>query len=365
MRSSTLLSRSDFLSEASGPVAIRMSNDFLFHVLLQRDNEALAGLVRALLHLKPQELKTVVVTNPIELGASSQDKEFILDVKLLLNDNTIVNLELQVVNHHNWPERSLSYLCRAFDSLNPKDSYLSAKSAIHIGLLDFTLFPDRPEFYATYQMRNVKNHALYSDKLRLSVVDLNSIHLATEEDRRHHIDKWASFFKATTWEEIKMIASKDESITNAANTVWKLSQAEEIRLQCEAREDRIRNERDMQLYMERQKKTIAEQKDAIAQKDHAIAQKDHTIAEQKDALAQQADAIARKDAQISRVQQQQTLACIRQIRNFFAKSFPASDCAAMLDADLSLVETVYEKIRGCPAQDDAGIYSLLKDSGAI
>ena len=38
-----------------------------------------------------------------------------------------------------------------------------------------------------------------SDKLSISVVDLTRIDLATEEDLRYEIDKWAKLFKATTW----------------------------------------------------------------------------------------------------------------------------------------------------------------------
>lgn len=42
------LARPDFLGMAEGPVAIRMTNDYLFHALLQDDNEALKGLICAL-----------------------------------------------------------------------------------------------------------------------------------------------------------------------------------------------------------------------------------------------------------------------------------------------------------------------------
>ena len=69
----------------------------------------------------------------------------------------------------------------------------------------------------------VENHFVYSGKLRLSVVDLAHIDLATEENQHWHIDKWAALFKTTTWEEIKMIAQRDDSILSAANTIWKLT----------------------------------------------------------------------------------------------------------------------------------------------
>lgn len=82
----------------------------------------------------------MLVINPIEPGASIGDKDFVLDIKVLLDDRAIINLELQVINQHNWPERSLSYLCRAFDNLNPGEGYQMVKPVVHIGLLDFTLF---------------------------------------------------------------------------------------------------------------------------------------------------------------------------------------------------------------------------------
>lgn len=64
-------------------------------------------------------------------------------------------------------------------------------------------------------MYRTGNYTIYSDKLRLSVLDLTHINLATEEDKQYQIDYWASLFKATTWEELKMLAEKNESIAEA------------------------------------------------------------------------------------------------------------------------------------------------------
>ncbi len=264
------------LSYATGPVAIPMTNDYLFRALMQRNNNVLKGLICSLLHLSPTQIDSVVITNPIELGRAVDEKNFMLDVKCLLNDNTIINLEMQVINEHNWSERSLSYLCRSFDNLNCGDDYLNVKTAIHISLLDFTLFPDIPEFYSTNMMINVRNHKIFSDRLRLSVLDLTQIKLATEEDKQYHIDYWASLFKATTWEEIKMLAQKDSYIKEASNTIFQLTEEEKIRQQCEAREDF--------LYWQRRKDNyINELEEANAEKDAAIAKHLTTIAE-RDAL---------------------------------------------------------------------------------
>ena len=182
--------------KAMGPVKIPMTNDYLFRALLQENNYVLKGLICSLLHLAPSDIDSVVITNPVELGRAPDDKAFLLDIKISLNGQTYINLEMQVINEYNWRERSLSYLCRNFDQLKSGEFYGSARPVIQIGLLDFTLFPEAPEFYATYQLLNVKKYTLYSDKLRLSVLDLTRIDLASKEDKHYHLDYWASLFKA-------------------------------------------------------------------------------------------------------------------------------------------------------------------------
>lgn len=268
--------------KTSGPLIIPMTNDYLFRALLQHNNAVLKGLICSLLHLLPEKVYSVEITNPIVLGTAINDKTFILDIKISLNDNNVINLELQVINQHNWVERSLSYLCRAFDSLLIGDSYLEVKPVTQIGLLNFTLFPEHPEFYATYQLLNVKDYSLYSDKLRLSVLDLTRIDLATEEDRSCQLDCWARFFKATTWEELHMLAQNNETIGEAASTVYKLTQEERIRMECEAREDYYRTQRDMQLMMKRS----TEKLEKLTAKNKVLSNENEVLSNENDRLRQ-------------------------------------------------------------------------------
>lgn len=230
----------------SGPLTIPMTNDYLFRALLQRNNKVLKGLICSLLHLTPDEVFSADITNPIELGVSMGDKTFILDIKIRLNNYSIINLEMQVINQYNWVERSLSYLCRNFDSLQSGELYETVKPVIQVGLLNFTLFPNHPEFYATYQLLNIKNYSLYSDKLSLSVLNLTRTDLATEEDKLYHLDYWANLFRASTWEELNMLAQNNEYFAEASATVYQLSQEDRIRMECEAREDYYRTQRGLQ-----------------------------------------------------------------------------------------------------------------------
>lgn len=240
---------------ATGKIEYNMTNNYMFRYILQQNEKVLKGLVSALLHLNPEDIKTIEIKNPIDLSGDVTGKEFILDIKVMLNDDTLINLEMQVLNEHNWPERSLSYLCRAYDQLYRGQKYEEALPVIHIGFLDFTLHPSNPEFYATYKMLNIKNHLVYSDKFRLSVVNLTCTELATEDDRAYKIDYWARIFKAEAWEEIKMLAKDNEYLQEAANSLYVANADEIVRQQCIAREDAERRERTLErLVMQKEAK---------------------------------------------------------------------------------------------------------------
>ena len=267
----------------TGKLPFRMTSDILFKVLMQSSKNVLKGIVCSYLDLVPETIKSIDISNPISLKEDVAAKEMILDIKAILNDKTIINLEMQVVNYQDWPERSLSYLCRCFDNLGPGHGYLHVKGAIHIGFLDYTLFPDYPEFYAIYRMINERTGQLYSSKFRISVVDLTKRNLATEEDIAHHRDLWAAFFKATEWGEVMALAKKDENISEAVVTLKKLSDDEIFKMRYQAREDMLRQELDMQYYYTNQ---INEKDAELANQAAKLADKDAELANQAAMLAE-------------------------------------------------------------------------------
>jgi predicted transposase/invertase (TIGR01784 family) len=272
-------------ADAHGALPYRLTNDYLFRALLQNNHRVLKALLCSLLHLEEKDIVSVRIENEIKLGETINEKTFFLDVVVTLNGNTVINLEMQVINEHNWPDRSLSYICRSYNNLETGEDYISVRPAIQIGILDFTLFPEYPEFYATYKFLNVKNHTLYSDKLRLSVLDLTQIGLATEEDKLYGLDTWAALFKSTTWEEIHMLAEDNEIIAEVADTIYKLTEDKNIRMQCEAREDYYRRMRANERRYKQVNEELADTKTALANAESTIAEKDNAIAEKDNTIA--------------------------------------------------------------------------------
>ena len=283
------------LQDATGTLEYRLTNDCMFHVVFQKNPKALLGLCASLLHMHPEEIRSVEVLNPLEFKKMPTDKAFVLDLKVMLNDDRILNFEVQVIDEKDWPERSLTYACRTFDQLQKGESYLDVKPVRHIGFLDYDLKEFTPEFYSTYQLLNIKNHEIYSSKFALSVVNLNQIELATEEDREYGIDHWARLFKATTWEAIKKMAQENEYISSAAETMFESSQDESIRIFMEGVEEANRIRRGQELRIERAEATIARKEAIIAEMDGVIAKMDDVIAEKDDVIAMKDAAIVEKD----------------------------------------------------------------------
>ena len=267
--------------QATGELNIKLVNDYLFRALLQKNNRVLKGLIASLLHMEMEDIQSVTIQNEIILGKHIPDKAFILDIRVLMNDNSIINLEMQVVDQCNWVERSMSYLCRCFDNLSKGDDYINAKPVVQIGLLDYTLFPDAPEFYASYYLMNEKSHKIYSDKLRISVVDLTHIDLATDEDKLYGIDHWARLFKSRTWEDLKMLAENNPIIDEAASTIYSISQDSILLEQIRARDEAIAHENYLRKQLEQKDKQMEEH---IRARDEAIAHENYVRRqmEQKD-----------------------------------------------------------------------------------
>ena len=126
---------------------------------------------------------------------------------------------------------------------------------------------------------NEKTYQKYSDKLRISVVDLTQIDLATEEDKAYGIDHWAALFKSQTWEELKMLAKNNDSITDAVSTIYDITQDSVLREEIRAREERLALENRLKQEAVAMQEAIDDLKEKNAEMEEQNAIKDKRISE--------------------------------------------------------------------------------------
>lgn len=269
------------LEKATGEIKYNMTNDYMFRALFQQNTVALKGLLSSLLHMPPEDILSVEIMNPIVIGETINDKEFRLDIKAVLNHYQQINLEMQVVNRHDWPERSIGYLSRMYNSLQKGDQYINVKPAIHVGILNFSPFEGEPIFYSQNVLMDMNKHRIYSDKFQVNVLELKQIELATEEDKEWNLDFWAKLFKAGTWEELKMIAKDNEYFTEASNTLCDLYADFNVRERCRDREDYELEQKYLHDTIEQMTKMHEQDQMEIRKKDAIIEQLRRELEEQK------------------------------------------------------------------------------------
>ena len=274
----------DYLN-ATGTIPYGMTNDYIFRIVFQENKYALKGLLCSILGLKDDEIISLEITNEVKPGVIITDKEYRMDIVVNLNNDSLLNLEMQINNYNNWQYRSLDYLCRVFDRLDHGDDYSEVRTTYQIGFLDFTLFEDHPEFFATYQMRNALDEYLYTDRFNLIVVSLNQIELATEDDKSREIDTWARLFKSKTWEELKMVASNNDYMTSAVESVYLSNEDFNIAKIARDRDDYLRHE----AYTKARLQKLSEENEQLTKANNALSKTNEdlsaTIADQNDTIS--------------------------------------------------------------------------------
>ncbi len=214
--------------------------DFAFKEIMT-DKKARIGFLSAMLKLNPKDIKETTLLNTSLRKTYEDDKLGILDVRVLMNDDTEIDIEVQLSELSVWAERSLFYLAKMYtEQINPGDSYNKFKKCVSISILDFKLFDDTKNFYSCFHIAEDNRHSLYTDKMEFHVLELPKLPEQPENDS-DNILLWAKFINAERKEEFDMVADKNPYIESAYQTLQVISQNKEKRLEYEAREKAIRD----------------------------------------------------------------------------------------------------------------------------
>ena len=82
--------RDEAFEMTAGKIPFDLTNDYMFRAVLQSSNKVLRGLICSLLHLSERKVVSVEITNPVILGETVTDKEFRLDINVVLNNHALI-----------------------------------------------------------------------------------------------------------------------------------------------------------------------------------------------------------------------------------------------------------------------------------
>ncbi len=223
--------------------------DFAFKEIMT-DEKARTGFLAAVLKINPKDIKETQILNTNLRKEHEDDKQGILDVRLLLNNDSEIDIEIQLSQIKVWAERSLFYLAKMYtEQIAPGQSYKVFKKCINISILDFELFPDETEFYSCFHIREDTRNFIYTDKMEFHLIELPKLPEQLKEDSSD-IELWAKFINSERKEEFDMLAQKNPYIESAYERLQVISRDREKRLEYEAREKAILDHNQMMLEAE-------------------------------------------------------------------------------------------------------------------
>ena len=296
-------------------ITVKLTNNYAFQKIF-KNTKIVKGFPMALLDLKEYEIKKIEITDPFTLGENDEEKEGILDIKLILNQNRKINIEMQNTYQDDWTERSLFYNCRMFtDGLKKGHPYGEIPPCIHVGILNFNQMIS-PNYYHKFSLMDEKTKEIYSRKFQFHMLELKKLKYAKEKQKRKPLYQWAKLIAAQTWEELEQESKGNKYMERALEEMIKISQ----------------DERERYLYL----------REEMAESDRA-------------SQIQSAQRIGRKEGK----KEGEILKLITQVQKKIARGDSLEKIADDLIEDETVIKPIYQLVQGNPNKTEDDIYQML------
>jgi predicted transposase/invertase (TIGR01784 family) len=196
-----------------GKLKYTLKNDILFKMLFVQYQDLLKRLIAELLGISYESIEQFEITNT-EMPPETIGSKFCkLDINMTM-DGQRVNLEIQVANEGDFPERSLFHWAREYSSaIGEGEEYSMLPRTIIIGIVYFKMLRCK-EFHSEYQALEVTRHTQLTDKLDIHLFELPKLPKALSADKG--LELWLSLFKARTEEELENIEKLGVSVMKEA-----------------------------------------------------------------------------------------------------------------------------------------------------
>jgi len=264
-------------------------SDVLFKMLFREHQHLLKRLISVLLEIPLESISEFHFTNT-EMPPEEIGKKFCrLDINMVVDDKRI-NLEIQIEDEGNYPERALFHFAKIYSAALPSgNDYSELPRTIIISIIDFELF-DCKEVHSEFQLLEVKRHTPLTDKCSLHFFELPKMQEIESIDTDNEKDLWLALFNAETKEELEELSQKGGAIMGEAiNAYHGITATEEFRslewLRAKTRRDEsnalnhARKQGVKQGVKQGAKQEREHWQGVVADKDAALADKDAQIAE--------------------------------------------------------------------------------------
>ena len=234
-------------TEAMKLTRLPLTSDYVFKRIFAREenNSMLKDFLEAILNI---HINKVEVKNPELTPNMADEKLGILDLKLDIDNERVVDVEMQVSNEHNIKERSSTYLSKlAAEQLKAKQNYKELKKIITINILKYN-YLERNSYHSIARMKYEDTNPIEfvnmgykkEEEDATSTFEMHFIELPKFKEKNPNcntkLEQWLWLIDGSKEEKVKMSALENEEINKTVKELNKLSQNPEEVAKYEERE---------------------------------------------------------------------------------------------------------------------------------
>ena len=206
-------------------VELQLTNDYIFKRLFSKkgNEDILKDLLEGILEIP---IEKVEVMQEVELErVDIKDKLGVLDIKAIINENTTVDIEMQIADEKNMIERTLYYWAGLYyTGLKRGRDYKLNNKVITINILMYNIFKEE-KYHTIATIKEDENNKKITDKLEIHFIELPKF-LKSKEIGNKKLRQWLDFICNKRKGEIEMAVKENEKIAKASQE-WEYLRGDE------------------------------------------------------------------------------------------------------------------------------------------
>jgi len=145
------------------------------------NDKARLGFLSAVLGLNPKDIRETSILNANLRREHEDEKQGILDVHILMDNDTEVDVEINLAYMAQRVDRTLFYMAKMIGGQLHSGDQCKKMRKCSISILDFKLFKAKKEYYSCFYIREGTQHFIYIAKAAFHVIELPQLPELTPE----------------------------------------------------------------------------------------------------------------------------------------------------------------------------------------
>ena len=204
---------------------ITLRNDYAFKRVfgVEENKDVLQDLLECILDIPPENIAGLELLDKELHKDSISDKTGVLDVKLRLKNNTIIDIEIQNTWNSEFVQRTIFYWAKMYtENLKTSEVYTKLPKCITINIVSEG-FDLNNLIHSEYNVVETHINDRLSDELEIHFLNLAKVKEQQEsfeqDEKKKKLYNWLKFIKTDNLEVRKMLAQESPMMTKANATI--------------------------------------------------------------------------------------------------------------------------------------------------